>query len=123
MKASELRIGNRYLSTKFQSPVICEMGDFGEIYARADGSSEYDVDEIFQPLPLTEEWLLKFGFERYQDAYYYPYKKMFLCIQLPPNYAVGLCRKEDWAFYDRFEHVEYVHQLQNLYFALTNEEL
>jgi len=119
MEASELRIGNWYLSTKFQTPVICEMGDFYEIYMRADGSSEYTVDDIFEPLPLTEEWLLKFGFEKI-GGYLWDCKKLgenrFLNNPFSPTHfeVRGFIPKS---------HIQYVHQLQNLYFALTGEEL
>ena len=146
MKTTELRIGNWYMSTKFQTPVICEMGDFYEIYARADGSSEYNVDDIFQPIPLTEEWLVKFGF-KYQDrdvSHVNGKIERFWIIKwstdgdsygieidlIPRLHSNGFF----WLNWDigggnNFVHLphscklEYVHQLQNLYFALTGEEL
>lgn len=121
MKANELRIGNWYLSTKFQVPVICEMGDFYEIYARADGSSEYTVDDIFEPIPLTEEWLLKFGF-RNECGY-----NCAVCYTLDFNsgLTINFLNKELYCYLNsiRLDNIKYVHQLQNLYFALTGNEL
>lgn len=113
MKVQELRIGDWYLSTKFQVPVICEMGDFYEIYARADGSAEYTVDDIFEPIHLTEEWLLKFGFRSNNG---YPLKLLCGYIKI---------RNGVWFFkYNKLDiELQYVHQLQNLYFALTGNEL
>ena len=72
------------------------------------------------PILLTEEWLLKFGFEK-QMAWTY-------CIELKGNlklvYYLG---EKGWSIgnknYSDFSNLQYVHQLQNLYFALTNEEL
>lgn len=70
-----------------------------------------------EPIPLTEEWLLRFGFslmpvsEYTQDTF--------------ESNGVKLWNKSKSVFV--FEHtgtiIESVHQLQNLYFALTGEEL
>lgn len=119
MKVQELRIGDWYLSTKFQVPVICEMGDFYEIYARADGSAEYTVDDIFEPIPLTEEWLLKFGFENIGGY-------LWNCRELGENRFInnpyGITHFEIKGHYEK-KHIQYVHQLQNLYLDLTGNEL
>lgn len=119
MKVQELRIGDWYLSTKFQVPVICEMGDFYEIYARADGSAEYTVDDIFEPIPLTEEWLLKFGFENIGGY-------LWNCRELGENRFInnpyGITHFEIKGHYEK-KHIQYVHQLQNLYWCLCGKEL
>lgn len=119
MKVQELRIGDWYLSTKFQVPVICEMGDFYEIYARADGSVEYTVDDIFDPIPLTEEWLLKFGFENIGGY-------LWNCRELGENRFInnpyGITHFEIKGHYEK-KHIQYVHQLQNLYWCLCGKEL
>lgn len=146
MKATELRVNNWYISTKFQTPVMCEMGDFYEIFARADGSSEYDVDDIFQPIPLTEEWLFNFKW-KYQDRdvnrsdgkmerfYISPFfgeHREYWIELLLSNNSFG--RSFMWLCWDiggGKDHIhlpmghkmDYVHQLQNLYFALIGEEL
>ena len=124
MKVQELRIGDWYLSTKFQVPVICEMGDFYEIYARADGSAEYTVDDIFEPIPLTEEWLLKFGFNNINSKEYgIKCGSCWMSLSNPKD--MGEWQDCYCWIFDRFKFIElkYVHQLQNLYFALTGNEL
>ena len=78
----------------------------------------YEMDiELIEPIPLTEDWLLKFGFEK-DNEYYSKGTKHY---HLPSK-----------SFYSGNDHVsggnvdariKYVHQLQNLYFALTGEEL
>ena len=80
-----------------------------------------DIDYLI-PIPLTEEWLLKFGFvtsEKLWDSFsrsnYYLSKKGELCFNLYES-------KNIFYMYE-YRHIEYVHQLQNLYFALTGEEL
>jgi hypothetical protein len=80
----------------------------------------YGIENEFKPIPLTEEWLLKFGFEKSMSWTY--------VIELKGNlklvYYLG---EKGWSIgfksYSDFSNLEYVHQLQNLYFALTGEEL
>lgn len=113
MKANELRIGNYY---KWYAE--------GNEYIYQVDAKDFTSDNIknFDPIPLTEEWLLKFGFKSnpYNDTYYLENiyfegcKLVFEC-----NKTRGFT--ELWS--DKFPLVEYVHQLQNLYFALTGEEL
>ncbi len=65
------------------------------------------------PIPLTEEWLLRFGIEKMHDGNYWNKK---LCIRKDRN--------EFYALYEQGRiYIQHVHQLQNLYFALTGEEL
>ena len=75
-----------------------------------------------QPIPLTEEWLLKFGWIFNIETNSYEKERM-------PN---GHLAKTSFGW-DMFNYVlkskttnktfYFVHQLQNLYFALTGEEL
>lgn len=114
MQASELKIGNYiYLKSK------------NRIYEISTG---YEIDigtdsEDFEPIPLTEEILLKCGFEkddiRDQD-YYEWYQKEFPIIGV-------LCQSSDktYLFDENTDtlRIYYLHQLQNLTFALTGQEL
>jgi hypothetical protein len=70
-----------------------------------------------KPIPLTEKWLLRFGFESYDVEY--KYASRWLNIEKSEN---GYVKLADDYFIDSFE-FKHVHQLQNLYFALSNEEL
>jgi len=38
MKVNELRIGNWYISSKFECPVVCDLSDFYELCAISDGA-------------------------------------------------------------------------------------
>jgi hypothetical protein len=69
----------------------------------------------FDPIPLTEEWLLKFWFisNPYEDRY----EKGSIHIECLKT------KGETYLWIENMPHIKYVHQLQNLYFALTGEEL
>ena len=77
-------------------------------------------DDVFTPIPLTEEWLLKFGFEEKSKSKNFYLGNFRFHISKPVNY-------DGFIFCDGYDvitdRIKYVHQLQNLYFALTGEEL
>lgn len=120
MKATELRIGNLVYDTKGEVNTVCV-----ETFVKFN----YQIT----PITLTDEWFEKFeGF--YKDGEYWSisindYKYCFKYRDWAKN----------WAFYQEYtdspfpeddgkKHpvsfdIEYVHQLQNLYFALQHEEL
>lgn len=111
MKTSELRIGNYIL---YNGVKITVSGIFGNTI-RYDDSKYHDSNsmgyEPYQPIPLTKEWLLKFGFNKRYKAFA---KGDFTFIE-----NSGMAYK--LSIVDNMP--KYVHQLQNLYFAMTGEEL
>ena len=112
MKANELRIGNlvtQIIHKNTHDQEIEIKVNWQEIWWISKGTNSY------KPIPLTEEWLLKFGFEKYEFDHkenQYRHKDRLIVFR-------------DGKFVDYGSSVilEYVHQLQNLYFALTGEEL
>lgn len=114
MKANELRIGN-YVE-------IAQYPNDREIIKLDSGNAiDQSIKLNAKPIPLTEEWLVKFGFEKLTDVKdgfkttSYSHKKYSFIIyfdgeRLSVNFWQGNEKK-------------YIHQLQNLYFALTGEEL
>ena len=121
MKASELRIGN-YVYYVFTSgnkeDHVFDIGDFEHI------AIHEPAKEIYQPIPLTEDWLRRFGFEQHHDdcSNGVMYIKDIFSEQpktwgvYPNEVGSGIVIKDSIK-------LEHVHQLQNLYFALTGEEL
>lgn len=119
MKANELRIGN-YLKSD-------------GVVVKIDGRSIFDIwgSEAssckYEPIPLTEEWILKFGFIANENGE----------PQIETNDGMGLSisiqetpyKYSAWHFissehtYSIISECKFVHQLQNLYFALTGKEL
>ena len=76
----------------------------------------------FKPIPLTEEWLLKFGFGNGVVKGGFSFDKNKLSIHLKStSYPNGRTYFNSWCILEYA--IQYVHQLQNLYFALTNTEL
>lgn len=137
MEANELRIKN--LVNYDEDNTVFEVIEISESGIKVKDSEEETWIELdqFSGIPLTEEWLLKFGFKKQDDGWFYPNNNFRnqLRICLPDggewwNYSLGYNdfpkRKEDeqpvqeWLVIKLFKHV---HQLQNLYYALTGEEL
>lgn len=129
MKASELRIGN----IVYNFP--------NSVYEIKDGE-DIDDSQHFTPIPLTEEWLLNLGFDKFavEDLHHFriwigvntPTYQAYIHIEgdldgVISNETARECWKvertrntDDEVF---LRGIKYVHQLQNLYFALTGEEL
>lgn len=115
MKATELRIGN-LVKWNYE-----ESSD-GNAYPVEYG---YELDDIknnpniVKPIPLTEEWLERFGFEKTTSGI-----SAFLKTESVTFWWGGhFVNMSDNETQYNLVNVSYVHQLQNLYFALTGEEL
>ena len=137
MKTQELRIGN-WIKGDADIPYEFELSDFSDWY---NDHNSHEFGDHIHPIPLTEEWLLKFGVKKenvkpdseHHGSYFsmavYDYKYSFAYADF----------RDDWGFYhsytdacdekdnNKFDFIscgiKYVHQLQNLYFALIGEEL
>jgi len=69
-------------------------------------------DEFIQPIPLTEKWLLNFGL----DKDWMPEFEYGVRVTLSQNDRAYSFKRSDIK-------IDYVHQLQNIWFSLTGEEL
>ena len=119
MKAMELRIGD-YVNYR------CDALDIHIPVYQVGNGADIQVHEnhgYFSPIPLTEEWLLKFGFRVRDDNEYLDIRirnMLYLAVHLR-TLDVILGYNYEWTL--PIKTIKYVHQLQNLYFALTGEEL
>ena len=104
MKAEELRINNW---------VKDENGHY-QIKGEHLDEDNFPTIQTWE-IPLTKEWLLKFGFDEHAIGYY---NKDFIIFLSYSNTGLHQYRLRDFNTI-----IKYVHQLQNLYFALTGEEL
>ena len=144
MKANELRIGN-YLHAIINQEIdrgngiiedveVCEvvkvMG-FDPFQNMIWCDSELYIENYnLQPIPLTGEWLERFGFEKASGDYVrYDLKATEdVYILYADDYSCGLfnskeSEENELGVIPNWETIKHVHQLQNLYFALTGEEL
>jgi hypothetical protein len=117
MRAEELRIGNLVMDNAKVKIVTSGMISNWDIIKKDYGG--------YKPIPLTEEWLLRFGFGMMNKSYFSipsrtrtnnsPYSLIYT-KDLNGDWYILI--NESVRFY-----LEHVHTLQNLYFALTQEEL
>lgn len=146
----ELRIGNLvgfYKSelSDLQTGCVDEIArdEEGYVVLVPEFSRRYFSVNGLKPIPLTEEWLLKFGFEREALRNHYDFKlELNRGIEGDDVYHVlhigfqemGHSLNIERYYNDTRSNImglhwkrrqicEYVHQLQNLYFALTGKDL
>ena len=125
IKAKELRIGNLVFVNKKDPIKVESINDSGinlelvfdtDVIESGYIMPQYLIGEV-EPIPLTEDWLLKFGFDRgiywRKDWFEIQQSEDEFSLYIPDNY-VG----QEYG-----EPFKYVHQLMNLYFALTGTEL
>lgn len=110
MKASELRMGNWLMRDSQPEGFLVD----AQTILRMSLSGIRDE----KPIPLTEEWLVKLGFKKDRIDYWRP-DEWFYAINQKSDGTFWLAEDEC----DPVTEIKYVHQLQNLYFALTGEEL
>jgi hypothetical protein len=118
MKASDLRIGN-LVDLGNRIAKIIEIAHLACVVVDLEETQDTIEDyERVKGIPLTEEWLLRFGFEKNNN-------NQFILMEG----SVDILFNKDlngWTcdgINFSINMTEHVHQLQNLYFALTGEEL
>ena len=123
METQDLKIGNLGQDREGR---LCQVeqlsiGDEPRISAIKGGLTSLPV----KPIPLTEEWLMKLGFENKERQKWH--KEI---VEDEEYFGVWICKhphKENcfhlFGYPYRIVVIEHVHQLQNLYHALTGEEL
>ena len=123
MKANELRIGNKFTDkTGFEftiSGMLCDTA-YGDFEGNQSGTWEFDINEI-KPITLTEDILMKFGFEKRGDFLHKDLLNDWTKIYF--NLTHGNICEISVNRHSCIIKCDYVHQLQNLYFALTGKEL
>jgi hypothetical protein len=114
MKANELRVGNYVKGIGHNISWLVEGIETDYIHS----SNAWRLLSSFEPIPLNTNWLLKLGFK--YNNYEELYQKDIFDIDIIDDVYCHFYMNEygDW-----YRNIKYVHQLQNLYFALTGEEL
>lgn len=141
LRSNELRVGNNILYLSGSIATVRGITRKG-IWVIDDGFPASETS--FKPIPITEEWLLKLGFSNQIDEEL-PEGAEFLCffknkidVELTPGKMRGVQVLDITLYEDIVDengqlalqgvytiknNIQYVHQLQNLYFVLTGEEL
>jgi len=133
MKASELRTGNLIYfldDRKLSIKKICTIGQIPDAETMKVKADRYFIgfldsgfwmdfkDGKFKPIPLTNEWIKNFGFtESEAIGVFFSGKIDLERISSDQGYGVSI-HEEPIGL-----EINYVHQLQNLYYSLTGEEL
>ena len=130
MKANELRIGNwvnciRYSKDGYYTCVE-GIGQFGidpELgYDGLNTTIDYTAGfNMIEPIPLTKDWLVKFGFDQNNVDI-----EKYDCKWYKFSFTLDYWNAQKFFVYGYIggnKTIKHVHQLQNLYFALTGEEL
>lgn len=134
MKAEELRISNYVKIDSGIGKVVslmnntfcneCANDDYNITIEMEDGTFREEEEVKVEGIPLTEEILLNCGFEYVN----------------PDNKAIGMLSPDDGKgnkqrimYFDtnfrmilntwNYRPINYIHEVQNLYFAITNKEL
>lgn len=129
LQAKDLRIGNVLHYTTAENDVLETTIDWQDLKWISEDPKGFNLAHY--PIPLSEDWLLELGFESDDNDFFFfeidEFRELHYVLQ-----------ENKWGIYERtLEDVDngdlgsfvslnskqYAHQLQNLYFALTNEEL
>jgi hypothetical protein len=128
MEAKELRIGN-YVMDRGSKTLCIDWMDENKVNMKMMlGVMEvHPVTEEFgycKPIILTEEWLEKFGFHYHKSKPCIYYIKSWgvngVAIVLKDYHYVGFEYEMGKGY---TKQIDYVHQLQNIYYALTGTDL
>lgn len=123
LKNNELRIGNlvKWYDVSKVLELHSEKNKFDNVYIECEESFEWTECNKLEPIPLTEEWLLKFG---------------FLIIEINGKFEATLPNFRYNIYWNKYTdgflfcdgetvliNFNYVHELQNLVFVLGQREL
>jgi len=126
MNSKDFRIGNLvyyHISDPFDDPSeydVLETINHDDLRC----FEQYEDNSEYSPILLNAEWIEKFGFVKEGRHYAMGvHQKLFSgLMKLTFNGKLQM-----WVFsigrYSDITRVQYVHELQNLYYALTGEEL
>lgn len=123
MKANELRIGNVIQLINGSNRMVLGVSmdnvtGLTDISTYPEDKSQIDTkpSKYYQPIPITEEWLVKLGFTKQDEITFVLDDELIQIYKGEFYYSLSITAKDS-----RF--IGFVHQLQNIYFVMTGEEL
>ncbi len=133
LEAKDLRIGNLVYGVADNKKIVTEVTALDNVnlteypiwLAPKDGAGEDEYESV-EPIPLTEEWLLKLGLEKTTHLFGLD---IFL-KDIRDSYVVAKIHKYKLFYREHpllplspLKETKHAHELQNLYFTITGEEL
>lgn len=117
-QGKELRIGN-YINYKDENHLfeVVAIDDLG-VRVKDEEQITWIEYDCFDPIPLTEKHLIGFGFKEDEFGNFENESRLILFKKEDYYYFIV-----QWGSSVIGAETKNVHQLQNLYFALTGEEL
>lgn len=116
MTSEEIRIGNYVKSVRTGEVIAVDWIAIKHVHDGSIQQPPYDMSSVYEPIPITEEILLKCGLEK-GDYNEFRHTNLIGTLTLYD----GICEIHLGDLYSVW--IESLHKLQNLYFALTGEEL
>lgn len=123
IQKNDLRIGNLVLVHNHYVAEVISIGD--KIGVKTVGEPKANIDyldlEFISPIPINEKWLLDLGFG---------IKEIYPKNEIHPKGWI-IYEKDEFTITDDFRlqifgksvKIEYVHNLQNVYYAIEKKEL
>ena len=136
IRPEELRIGNYFLTDERELAILTGMSPLGHLVrcdtedgcellhdiVKYDGSIDkgWEVESKYcEPIPITEGILLRCGFENPAYSFIGEIFHLTEWDDYPLNWCVAMNKNNAIVVHK----LKYLHQLQNLFFALTGKEL
>jgi len=126
MNVNDLRIGNLIKPIPNEKEEIINTISYvegvtndGFIFTNGFRLGYYSDNEDFEPIQITEEWLIKFGFKKSAESEWYNLPYFQIEIVVDKNNDFTFCVANNFVI----KHVKYIHELQNLYYSIKGIEL
>lgn len=127
IQAKELRVGNLVYAFQEVASVNC-ISNEGLSLISDENQYVFEPFEYVYPIALTEEWLLRFGFEYSGEhrEYYHPSTPLLNLYNrtgLENGFKIIAGRYHAGIVLQISEEIKSVHELQNIWHSLTRTEL
>ena len=109
LDSHEIRLGNTYKVEMVDGTYKSDLINLEDLRNLLDD----EIDDFYQALEISEDWLIKVGFK--------PNAKACKSQEYLYN-TISIWKYDNEFAFGKWE-LKYAHQLENLYFALTGEEL
>lgn len=136
MDVHELRVGNYiqlYRKPINKAKTFYKIAEIwlreGEYYIGGEDGFQCNADTGIEPIPLTEEILMKCGFEFFKyhniNTVWEKEDFNFFLAKHGETWVMGHFDNESCSSVSYFAHgnIQFLHQLQNLYWSICGEEL